>query len=222
MCDVKYYEPDKTGCTYPSVTCPECRKYYDRACSLKARVKSNVDYKFIRHLLDRDRCEYCGKKLAWNEREIEHKMPVNKGGDNSNSNLCISCFECNREKQDRTYDEYIEFRKNQKVTASDIKTLFDLFSKHTLLETEQSVEEVIEHHESEVKHKIIKDDEGRTVGLRKVFVKGPAAFKIKKQITRTHLTEWGEAYNTLCEITGRKPLKEGVEVEILSEKPVSV
>ena len=221
MCDRVYYEPIKTGCTYPSVTCSECRKYYDRASQLKQRIKGDVDYKFIRYLLDRDKCEYCGKKLAWNEREIEHKTPVNRGGDNRNSNLCISCLECNREKHDMNYEEYLEYRKTLRVTASDIKTMLDMFSKHTLLETEQSVEEIIEHHEAEIKHKIIKDDEGRTIGLRKVFVKGSAAFKVKKQITKTHLTEWGEAYNTFCKIVGRKPLKEDIETVILSETPVT-
>ncbi len=220
MCDKVYYEPEKIGCTTPSLSCPDCRKYYDRAKSLKGRNAGNVDYRFIRRLLDRDECKYCGVKLDWNEREIEHKIPVSKGGDNSNSNLCISCHQCNVEKGDRTYDEYIAYRKTLKIPASDAKAIFDIFSKHTLLESESRIEETKERRQPDARHKVIRDDSGKVIGLRKIL-ESPEFVNVKRKITETYLTEWGEAYNDVCKILGRgKPLKAGIETVILEETQI--
>lgn len=219
MCDKIYYEPEKIGCTTPSLSCPDCRKYFKRVKSLGTRVPGTIDYKFIRLLLDRDTCEYCGRKLSWEEREIEHKTPTSRGGNNSNSNLCISCHQCNAEKSDRTYEEYISYRKTLKVTASDIKKMLDIFASHTLLETESKIVETEEHKPSEVKHKIIKDEHGKIIGSRKIF-ESPDIVKVKRKITESHLTDWGVAYNTFCNIVGKKVLKEGVETVILEETPI--
>lgn len=213
MCGSIYYEPEKTGCTTPSLSCPDCRKYYARTKVLKARAKGSVDYKFIRQLLDNDRCEYCGKKLSWNEREIEHKTPVKRGGDNSNSNLCISCAQCNLEKGNRTYDEYLEWRKDVDITASEIKTILDAFSEHTLVETEEKIKEDVEIVELEkTRHLIIRDEDGNAVGMRKVFGK---QILVKKRIIENHLTSWGRSYNAFCNIVGRVPLEETKIIETI-------
>lgn len=54
-------------------------------------------------VLSRDNytCQYCGKKAPDISLEIDHKVPVSKGGDNTIDNLTTSCFDCNRGKRDR-------------------------------------------------------------------------------------------------------------------------
>lgn len=47
---------------------------------------------------DNHTCQYCGKKAPGVVLEIDHKIPVSKGGDNSMNNLVTSCFDCNRGK----------------------------------------------------------------------------------------------------------------------------
>lgn len=47
---------------------------------------------------DNHTCQYCGKKAPDAVLEIDHKVPVSKGGTNKHSNLVTSCFECNRGK----------------------------------------------------------------------------------------------------------------------------
>ena len=52
----------------------------------------------------RNRCGYClsPQRLVMARLEIEHIIPVSRGGDSSESNLWLSCPLCNRFKADRT------------------------------------------------------------------------------------------------------------------------
>lgn len=52
-------------------------------------------------ILSRDgfQCRYCGAKAGfWTELEIDHVMPVSKGGTNHGENLITACERCNRGK----------------------------------------------------------------------------------------------------------------------------
>ena len=51
-------------------------------------------------------CFYCSTP---NSRSIDHKVPVKVGGSNDRSNLVISCYLCNRLKDDNSLDFYEEF-----------------------------------------------------------------------------------------------------------------
>lgn len=53
-------------------------------------------------------CAYCLIPLSYGEMEIEHAVPKSRGGSDELSNLVPSCYECNREKSDRTPAEYWE------------------------------------------------------------------------------------------------------------------
>ncbi len=43
-------------------------------------------------------CQYCGRKTPEVILEIEHVIPISKGGTDEEDNLTTSCFECNRGK----------------------------------------------------------------------------------------------------------------------------
>ena len=47
---------------------------------------------------DNFKCYYCGKTKDESELEVDHVIPVSKGGNNDPSNLVTSCFKCNRGK----------------------------------------------------------------------------------------------------------------------------
>lgn len=38
---------------------------------------------------------------------VDHKQPVSKGGSNELDNLVLTCWFCNSQKGDKTYDEYL-------------------------------------------------------------------------------------------------------------------
>jgi len=54
-------------------------------------------------------CVYCGKRGDC--LEVDHKIPFIKGGSDEIENLVTSCVRCNRQKRDKTYEEYRERRR---------------------------------------------------------------------------------------------------------------
>lgn len=65
----------------------------------------------IAHLVfERDSytCQYCGK--IGGILEIDHIIPFSKGGPDDMSNLITSCRRCNRQKKDKTVEEFIKWR----------------------------------------------------------------------------------------------------------------
>jgi len=67
-------------------------------------------------------CFYCGIKLppdtdyiengivysSTRNWDIDHLVPLSRGGSNHNDNLVPSCKPCNREKGTQTYTEYVK------------------------------------------------------------------------------------------------------------------
>jgi hypothetical protein len=50
---------------------------------------------------DNHTCQHCGKHLADNEVEFDHKIPISKGGSSEEHNVRLTCFDCNRDKRDQ-------------------------------------------------------------------------------------------------------------------------
>lgn len=51
---------------------------------------------------DHYRCEYCGHKAT----EVDHVLPISRGGTNERTNLVAACYECNRGKRAKTVEEW--------------------------------------------------------------------------------------------------------------------
>jgi 5-methylcytosine-specific restriction endonuclease McrA len=52
------------------------------------------------------KCYYCGDDVkAWSV-EVDRKTPVSRGGSNSLSNFVAACSQCNKEKHNKTEEEY--------------------------------------------------------------------------------------------------------------------
>ncbi len=58
-------------------------------------------------------CQYCGKSAPDTVLEVDHIIPVSKGGDNNISNLITSCFDCNRGKSDKKLSENQTIKKQK-------------------------------------------------------------------------------------------------------------
>ena len=54
---------------------------------------------------DGDICQYCGRKLARNELNLDHVIPRSQGGKTSWENVVCSCVPCNLRKGGRTPDQ---------------------------------------------------------------------------------------------------------------------
>lgn len=63
-------------------------------------VRDNVPNELRQAVFERDNytCQYCGRSCEKAELEIEHVIPISKGGNNDIRNLATACSECNRSK----------------------------------------------------------------------------------------------------------------------------
>jgi len=62
-----------------------------------------IPFKVKMRVVRRDNytCQVCGKHLLDNEVEFDHIIPISKGGSSEEHNIRLTCFECNRDKQNR-------------------------------------------------------------------------------------------------------------------------
>lgn len=54
---------------------------------------------------DNNSCQYCGKRLSTEELNLEHVLPLSRGGKNTWENVVCSCIKCNMRKGSRTLEE---------------------------------------------------------------------------------------------------------------------
>lgn len=55
----------------------------------------------VKILMGAKNCYYCGRELKREEKTIDHKLPVSKGGTNNMNNLVICCQHCNSLKNNK-------------------------------------------------------------------------------------------------------------------------
>ena len=63
------------------------------------------------------KCLYCETKLNDKNATADHIVPISKGGNNTQVNLIVTCFDCNNEKGSMSFNEYIRY-KNTKLAKS--------------------------------------------------------------------------------------------------------
>lgn len=61
--------------------------------------------RFNIYLRDRNMCQYCGRKFARTELNLDHVLPRSQGGLSRWENVVCSCHECNRRKGGRTPEQ---------------------------------------------------------------------------------------------------------------------
>ena len=54
---------------------------------------------------DNNTCQYCGRKLPTEQLNLDHVVPLSRGGKNTWDNVVCSCIECNMRKGNRTLAE---------------------------------------------------------------------------------------------------------------------
>lgn len=93
-------------------------KYFYPDCLLhrikrKRMYNTNVQewMRIRREVFERDHyiCQYCGK--IGGTLEVDHIIPFSKGGSDNIENLITSCRKCNRQKKDKSVEEFIMWRK---------------------------------------------------------------------------------------------------------------
>lgn len=112
--------------------------------------RKNISKKVRFEVFKRDSftCQYCGKSAPDTVLEVDHIIPVSKGGDNDISNLITSCFECNRGKSNKklTDNQSLKLQKKELDRLNKRREQLEMMSKWRLelLDIEhKEVEEVM-------------------------------------------------------------------------------
>ena len=74
--------------------------------NVSSRKKISPSVRFF--VLNRDdfTCQYCGRSAPEVRLEVDHVVPVSKGGNNQVNNLVTSCWDCNRGKGNSVISVY--------------------------------------------------------------------------------------------------------------------
>lgn len=73
---------------------------YDRLPRRGVRfTRRNIFYR------DRNRCQYCGKTFIQRELNLDHVIPLSRGGESCWDNVVCACIRCNTKKGDKLPDE---------------------------------------------------------------------------------------------------------------------
>lgn len=99
-------------------------------------------------VLKRDKftCQYCGRAAPDVILEIDHVLPVSKGGDNSILNLVTSCRDCNRGKSNKFLSDDTAVKK-QKREIDDMQERREQMEMMIAWRRE-----MLEHSDTEVDH----------------------------------------------------------------------
>ncbi|HKQ60895.1 MAG TPA: HNH endonuclease [Candidatus Polarisedimenticolaceae bacterium] len=74
--------------------------HYDRLPSRDVRfTRRNIFYR------DKSRCQYCGRVFPQRELNLDHVVPLSKGGSSTWDNVVCACIRCNTRKGSRTPEE---------------------------------------------------------------------------------------------------------------------
>lgn len=91
-------------------------------CYLKRKrmYETNVKewYRIRKVVFERDNytCQYCGKRGC--VLEVDHIIPFSKGGSYDLNNLVTACRKCNRQKRDKSLEEFNEWKQNHEKLLS--------------------------------------------------------------------------------------------------------
>lgn len=74
--------------------------HYDRVPRREVRfTRRNIFFR------DRNRCQYCGRVFRQSELNLDHVIPLSRGGGSSWDNVVCACVSCNSRKGNRTPHE---------------------------------------------------------------------------------------------------------------------
>lgn len=65
--------------------------------------------------VQKGRCYYCNRSPHEEDRTIDHRIPLSKGGTDTRKNLVMACEDCNSHKgsmSEREFTEYLEKKKS--------------------------------------------------------------------------------------------------------------
>ena len=121
----------------------------------KRQVRQRLTTKAKEQIYIRDKfeCQYCGSK---EELEVDHIIPISKGGTNENDNLITACHRCNTSKSDKDLEEFIKDNQNNINFLDRVYKILDTL-KEKEKEKEKDINKVINNNPDNVLNPIVEE-----------------------------------------------------------------
>lgn len=74
-------------------------------------ITKRADYALIIKEKLKGKCEYCSCKLTRTNLNVDHKIPISRGGSFGEDNLAYVCSACNRSKAEMSAEEFMSLQK---------------------------------------------------------------------------------------------------------------
>lgn len=84
------------------------------------RIALSKQSRFRIFTRDGFRCRYCGRSSEETTLEVDHIIPVAKGGTNDDANLITACIDCNRGKSDKQIGAFAPTEGERLRIAQDV------------------------------------------------------------------------------------------------------
>ena len=94
-----------------------------------SRTTYKYEYKFSLLGIQRGVCFCCYKKIEnISESDVDHIIPLSRGGEDADSNILLSHSKCNREKHAKTLVEYWDWRVVNSLDKENLGIKFNLLN----------------------------------------------------------------------------------------------
>lgn len=73
---------------------------------------------FAKEFIDNNKdasCIYCDTKLNYENATADHIIPISKGGNNTQINLVVCCKDCNGERGNMDFNQYMSKKNSRKI-----------------------------------------------------------------------------------------------------------
>jgi len=90
------------------------RKHRRKALLLAATVDGSAPARYKDLLETATHCVWCGGAIGFATMEVDHYIPLSRGGLHVASNLVASCARCNRQRRSMMPDEYSQWKANRR------------------------------------------------------------------------------------------------------------
>lgn len=97
-----------------NIKIPKYKLDFERRRMFNINVKEWKRISRVVFKRDNYTCQYCG--AVGGKLEVDHILPFSKGGSDSLENLTTSCRKCNRQKHDKSAEEFLKWRINHGKT----------------------------------------------------------------------------------------------------------
>lgn len=168
-------------------------------------------------------CRYCRKNISNKEElTVDHKIPMSRGGLTEESNLAISCLKCNKEKDNMTEEEYLEFKQKQQSLLENLdlsEQVNQLFTLYNQIISDANTANT-DYFSSEKQIQVLENNIATTnFNLYQGYL---LAKELKEAILRRNMMKTRkEAYNTLHTLIGSNKKQLSITQEKITENVLS-